>query len=190
MAWPASFTGARTIHDPTTNPARPSWAPEGETTTELSELPEQDLPEVLSVADIRRHALTAAKQRYGDWARWESLRVKARVNRDDGCVWVLLQRIGADAGLTRVVLRERWLYFEEFLHNYPRAAQVVRPVSEGCYQAVQWEGWMEDDWEEEQLRGVEDDDTELVSWLGDLGHRREVMEQGLTRACWYAKFGR
>lgn len=75
----------------------------------------------------------------------------------------------------RVVISERWLYFEEFVQNHPHTAQTMRPVSERCFVAVQWEQCMMAGWDEGQLEGIADDDAELFDTQGDMGRRRNTI---------------
>lgn len=130
-------TSVRIIDDSANNPTGPTWAPEGETVIELIGVTERDQPEMLIVADICRDAIPPTLQQlHGDWVRWERITLKARVNHEDGAVWLLLQKKVKSTSMTRVVIRDRWLYFEEFVQNYPRAAQAMRPVSDRCFVAV------------------------------------------------------
>lgn len=188
MARPMPHLGPRTPFIRAGMPPRPEWAPDSAKKEQLTARPGVE-DKCFTVADYRREATAPTIHEEGTWVAWESFRLQARVNEDGGAVWVLLIKLASNGDFTRISSTKRWLYFEEFMADYPKTAQVLRPVDEACYRRVQWEGWMGDDWEPEQLEGAGvGDDIELQSWRNDLAHREKVLEQGAIRVRWNAIF--
>jgi len=144
MARPMLHLGLRTTFDRAGMPSRPSWALETAKKEQLTALPGVE-DKCFRVADIRRRATLPTVDEEGAWAAWESFRLQARVDEDNGAVWVLLTKLAINEDFSRVSSTKRWLYFDEFMADYPKTMQVLRPMDEACYCRVQRESWMEDD---------------------------------------------